>query len=830
LGSALRAELIPAARLYTWTPGTTVGVDGGIAQYFNGSGDADERSTASLVNAVTAHSADNTGATATHAAILAAWSASTSGTGVYLPPGVYKITSTLNLGTNSDNRTLRGAGSAVRSTSSNTLAATGTKTFTVPASVGWTTGCGVRAWKRNDPKKWMMGTVSSYSGTTLEMSVSSSSGDTDTLSDWSISMTYILGDANPAILVGTTGDAYNYMGGGTYGFWSGGGVATVGSAAKGDTSIVVADATGMAAGQLMVIALLNNATEAAFLAGESTVFGYGSSGAITGEYLRRHLVRIGSGYTSGTTIPLDVPLAFALPAALSPKVYATGTYADKVGIEDLAIFCGTGVQTGVYFQQTVNCWTYNVIADRPNNYGHNWSAAYKCEIRKSVSLSSQRGDTESNGGGFLGNNLGHCLVADNIFYGNFPAIEINNGTTACAFIGNFTGNPPGYGNINSNHGPHNSFNLYEYNIGPSWQSDGYFGSQSNDTVSRNWITGAGTDLTYGLIVSNRGAYNNNFVGNVLGTASSRDGLFSYGNPNMGNGDNSGLDFQPYVDGSFYRHWEGTGLLTGTVTNQTSRTFTLDTLTGASLQTPHIDASRPVTTDYVWVVWGSWTSRLQTAATISNIAGSVLTFSGAAANISITGITRSGSTATVTTSGAHGLTASTAVELSPIYISGADQADYNGAFSIVSIPDTTSFTITVANSPATPATGTMTCNTWPASGYAMVINPRGQGYQERDLQTSATAIQKGNYLVVGAGGSQESNLAGDTVPDSFAYAARPDWWPSSLTYPGVNPASPTFSNAIIPAGYRYTNGEDAPSGGGTANATVNQLNVGTLNIQ
>lgn len=64
------------------------------------------------------------------------------------------------------------------------------------------------------------------------------------------------------------------------------------------------------------------------------------------------------------------------------------------------------------------------------------------------------------------------------------------------------------------------------------------------------------------------------------------------------------------------------------------------------------------------------------------------------------ITRSGSTATVNTSTAHGF-----VTGQKVVISGATQTDYNGAFTIT-VVNTTEFTYTVANSPATPATGTI----------------------------------------------------------------------------------------------------------------------------
>jgi len=68
--------------------------------------------------------------------------------------------------------------------------------------------------------------------------------------------------------------------------------------------------------------------------------------------------------------------------------------------------------------------------------------------------------------------------------------------------------------------------------------------------------------------------------------------------------------------------------------------------------------------------------------------------------SVTTITRSGTTATVTTTGSHSLATGVTVT-----ISGADQTEYNGSF-VVTVISLTSFTYQVTGAPATPATGTI----------------------------------------------------------------------------------------------------------------------------
>jgi hypothetical protein len=65
------------------------------------------------------------------------------------------------------------------------------------------------------------------------------------------------------------------------------------------------------------------------------------------------------------------------------------------------------------------------------------------------------------------------------------------------------------------------------------------------------------------------------------------------------------------------------------------------------------------------------------------------------------ITRSGTTATVTSPTAHGL-----VTFDSVVVSGANETEYNGTFEVV-VTGPTTFTYEVSGSPATPATGTIT---------------------------------------------------------------------------------------------------------------------------
>ena len=107
--------------------------------------------------------------------------------------------------------------------------------------------------------------------------------------------------------------------------------------------------------------------------------------------------------------------------------------------------------------------------------------------------------------------------------------------------------------IDSNHGPHNSFNLYEGNIAPNLQADGYFGSVSEDVVFRNWFHGTAPGGITGFTLSlNRFTRRYTLAGNLFGRTGITNATYSFGNPNMGNSSSSGT-VQPSM-GIFWADW------------------------------------------------------------------------------------------------------------------------------------------------------------------------------------------------------------------------------------------------------------------------------------
>lgn len=94
-------------------------------------------------------------------------------------------------------------------------------------------------------------------------------------------------------------------------------------------------------------------------------------------------------------------------------------------------------------------------------------------------------------------------------------------------------------------------------------------------------------------------------------------------------------------------------------------------------------------------------------------------------VTVSGITRTGATATVTTATAHGLATGDVAT-----IAGADQAAYNGEF-VITRTSATVYTVAVTGTPTTPATGSMTSRRAPG-GFSKPYAATNRGvYRSND---------------------------------------------------------------------------------------------------
>ena len=216
-----------------------------------------------------------------------------------------------------------------------------------------------------------------------------------------------------------------------------------------------------------------------------------------------------------------------------------------IGIEDLTIdLANASIPVGIFLEEQVGSWVRNVRIKSASNYSIHLMDCFQCEIRDSYLDDLNHAGT--NGAGLLFNATGATLVENNIITNSFPSIEVNSGSSGNVFGYNFCLNDDRLFSIDTNHGPHNTFNLYEGNIANNLIADGYFGSAAQDTVFRNWLHGINTGWSLNLV--KRFTRDYTVIGNIFGAPTwtmTYDGT-AMGQPNIGNGSSSGTA-PPWAD-------------------------------------------------------------------------------------------------------------------------------------------------------------------------------------------------------------------------------------------------------------------------------------------
>lgn len=307
---------------------------------------------------------------------------------------------------------------------------------------------------------------------------------------------------------------------------------------KGIATITVADGSSFSAGDLATISDLYDNTLPVV-----NVF--------KAARARSQKVRISA--KSGNDLTLSPPLLWTLDAGQSPKIKRMASKWSGIGIEDLIIEANaSGNSPAVDFTQVTSSWMKGVTVQNFVGHGVAFFSSHQLEMRECIIKDRRAGG--SNGSGLLVERTGGCLVEDNIILNAFPLIEVNYGSAGNVFAYNFVDRSETFGllgaGIDTNHGAHNSYNLYEGNIAPKLQADGFFGSASEDTVFRNWLHGSSALTTdyWAAVALNRFTRNYNIVGNVLGRAGyswtfdnaggggsyATHYIYLFGLPNMGN--------------------------------------------------------------------------------------------------------------------------------------------------------------------------------------------------------------------------------------------------------------------------------------------------------
>lgn len=189
-----------------------------------------------------------------------------------------------------------------------------------------------------------------------------------------------------------------------------------------------------------------------------------------------------------------------------------------LGLEDFTMTC-SNVVLGINWTGVQDSWMKRVKTMETKN--HTFYIAECVGIEVSECWFDDGKPSGSNGSHVQPNTSSGVLVENNIMMNSFPCIEVNAGTYRSVFAYNYCFNTNGLAEIYSNHGVHNTFNLYEGNIANHILSDGYFGGESEPTVFRNWIMAifpATAELVY-TIGFKRFSRNVNVVGNIFGLGS-----------------------------------------------------------------------------------------------------------------------------------------------------------------------------------------------------------------------------------------------------------------------------------------------------------------------
>ena len=329
----------------------------------------------------------------------------------------------------------------------------------------------------------------------------------------------------------STGGAAIFMGADTQwpdNYSSGGAIITAGLT-QGSTTLTVSDASLFAVGDVAILTEDNNASLPVL-----HVSGY--------DRLRGQMTRVTA--KNGVTLTIAPALYTTLASARTPRAHQLLAKVSNVGLEDLGLNLANSTSPfGIFVEQADRCWVKNVSITQMSNYGIYMLYGFESEIRHCDIRNRKTAGT--NGAGILLERSTASLMEDNILVGAFPLLEVNFMSTGNVFAYNFCADSTVFGMeggaLDTNHGPHNSFNLYEGNIAPNVQCDGYFGSASDDTLFRNWLHGMSPGAPNRQpVLLQRFTRNYSVVGNILGqTGRTYPGIYSFGLPNMGNGSSTG---------------------------------------------------------------------------------------------------------------------------------------------------------------------------------------------------------------------------------------------------------------------------------------------------
>jgi hypothetical protein len=337
-----------------------------------------------------------------------------------------------------------------------------------------------------------------------------------------------------------------YFGQADYPYPVSGGQAIISGATTGSTTVTVLNTSAFAQGKLCHISQLD------------------PSWVVGNDSPRNMTITMRVTAITGSTVTFDHPLPISFNNSPQLIPYPTAPMTG-VGIEDLTIDGQNAAGQAIAFEQAWGCWVKNVEITRAAARQMFLIVFNQGSIVHCYTHAVNGGGPNHEGIDFYNRGCWN-LVEDNICdNGGFAPITLGDSHGGC--VGNVidynyvlnisTASDTSGASIALNHGAHNMFNLVEGNIvNTGISSDGYYGSNSHNTIFRNWARGraetvGGITVTQGMraIQLNRMTNYINVVGNVLGDSSwptdatvayDLDGsvvkfnVYSLGFPNLGN--------------------------------------------------------------------------------------------------------------------------------------------------------------------------------------------------------------------------------------------------------------------------------------------------------
>jgi hypothetical protein len=315
--------------------------------------------------------------------------------------------------------------------------------------------------------------------------------------------------------------------------------AITGGSDIGSAALTLANANGISVGSYLLITELNDTSFVTIKGGEGSCTWCDGGIGWNGTRALGQIVEVTS--VTGASIGIAPPLYIPYSATLSPLATPFSAGARYGGVEDLQVYLNnTGYTENILMNGSAYCWVKNIESNFTDGDHLRAFWAYRSEIRDSYFHDAYHhtpGQTDADV--FIADKSSGLLIENNILRRMHASIMLNWGAAGNVIGYNYSVNDFDETAYNvvmgdfSMHGSHPMFNLYEGNIATSFHPDGIWGSNSHNTVFRNWfkgttkisnpLSGRGperTDSTWWACQANR-AINVDFAGryyNIIGNA------------------------------------------------------------------------------------------------------------------------------------------------------------------------------------------------------------------------------------------------------------------------------------------------------------------------